>query len=178
MTPHTVLDFWFIECTPKQWFTKDDAFDVLLLEKFGDTYRAIMAGETLQWRETPKGRLAEILVLDQFSRNMFRGKPESFASDALALKLAQEAIASGADEKVSRKMRHFFYMPLMHSEDWSSHKKALWLFLKSFNWSALWFEIDHARVIWKFGRYPSRNAILGRQSTLEEVEFLKSHKGW
>lgn len=137
-----------------------------------------MKGETAAWRETPEGRLAEIIVLDQFSRNMFRGAPEAFASDTLALKLAKQAIGTGADQKVSREMRHFFYMPLMHSEEWASHRKALWLFLVSLNWSGLRYEIDHARVIWKFGRYPSRNEILSRKSTQEEVEFLKTHTGW
>lgn len=178
MTPDKVLNFWFTECTPKQWFTKDDAFDARMRERFLATHAAIMKGETAHWRGTPEGRLAEILVLDQFSRNMFRGKAESFASDSLALKLAEDAIAIGADTKVPRNMRHFFYMPFMHSESLTAHKKAFRLFLKSFNFGALWYEIDHARVIRRFGRYPSRNAILGRQSTPEELTFLKTHKGW
>lgn len=178
MDATNVLDFWFKECTPKDWFTKSDEFDAKLRERFADTHRAITNGETAVWRETPEGRLAEIMVLDQFSRNMFRGTKEAFASDALALKLAKQAIGTGADQKVSPQMRHFFYMPLMHSEEWASHRKALWLFLKSRNWSGLRYEIDHARVIWKFGRYPSRNEILGRKSTPGEVEFLKTHKGW
>lgn len=178
MTPESVINFWFKECTPRNWFTKDDAFDAKMRERFLDTHRAIVAGETAHWRETPEGRLAEILVLDQFSRNMFRGTPASFASDPLALKLAEEAIAVGADKQVPSKMRHFFYMPFMHSESLAAHKKAFWLFLKSFNFGALWYEIDHARVIRRFGRYPSRNAILSRESTPEEIEFLKTHKGW
>lgn len=178
MKPEEVINFWFKECTPKQWFTKDEAFDAKLRERFGGVHRAIMNGETTHWRSTPEGRLAEIIVLDQFSRNMFRGTPRAFASDPLALKLAKEAIAAGADTKVTRVMRRFFYMPLMHSEEWNAHKKALWLFLVSFNLSALMYEIDHARVIWRFGRYPSRNAILGRTSTPEEIEFLKKHAGW
>jgi len=178
MTPDKVLDYWFKECKPAQWFTKDDAFDAAMRERFLETHRAAMAGETASWRATPEGRLAEIIVLDQFSRNMFRGKPESFASDAVALKLAEEAIDVGADKKVSAQMRHFFYMPYMHAETREAHKKALWLFLKSFNFYGLYFEFDHARVIWRFGRYPSRNAILGRQSTPGEIEFLKKHKGW
>lgn len=178
MTPDTVLDFWFKEVTPKQWFTKDEAFDARMRERFLDTHRAVMNGETAEWRSTPEGRLAEILVLDQFSRNMFRGTPAMYASDALALKLANEAVEQGADTKLPRRMRHFVYMPFMHAEDWSSHTKALWLFLKSLNWSGLTYEIDHARVIWKFGRFPSRNAILGRQSTPEEKVFLQSHSGW
>lgn len=177
MDPNNVLDFWFKECTPKDWFTKSDEFDAKLREKFSSVHSALMKGE-ISWHETPEGRLAEIIVLDQFSRNMFRGTPAAFASDALALKRAKQAIGAGADAKVSPTMRHFFYMPLMHSEDWSAHKKALWLFLISFNGSGLRYEIDHARVIWKFGRYPSRNEILGRTSTPAEIEFLKTHKGW
>lgn len=178
MTHQEVLDFWFTECSPKDWFTKNDAFDALLRERFLETHRAIMRRETAQWRNTPEGRLAEIIVLDQFSRNMFRGTKDAFASDETALILAHEAIQAGADRAVSKQMRHFFYMPLMHSERWSDHRAALLLFLKSLNWSGLRFEIDHARVIWKFGRYPSRNAILGRTSTPAEIEFLKLHPGW
>ena len=178
MKSEDVINFWFKEATPAQWYKKDDAFDARMRERFLETHRAVMNGETASWRQTPEGRLAEIIVLDQFSRNMFRGKPEMYASDALALQLAQEAIAVGADRQLSPRMRHFFYMPFMHSESWSAHKKALWLFIKNLNLGGLKYEIDHARVIRKFGRYPSRNAILSRQSTPEEVEFLKSHKGW
>lgn len=178
MSPDTVLDFWFKECTPKDWFTKSETFDAKLRERFSDMHTAIMRRETSSWRKTPEGRLAEIIVLDQFSRNMFRGTPNAFTSDSLALMLAREAIAVGADLQVSKEKRHFFYMPLMHSEHFADHRLALWLFLKSFNWSGLKYEIDHARVIWRFGRYPSRNAILGRVSTPAEVEFLKTHPGW
>lgn len=179
MKPESIIKFWFEELGPDDWFFKPTKkFDDLVRRKFLATYEAVVRGETAHWRKTPKGRLAEIIVLDQFSRNMFRGKPEMYASDALALQLAQEAIAVGADRQLSPRMRHFFYMPFMHSESWSAHKKALWLFIKNLNLGGLKYEIDHARVIRKFGRYPSRNAILSRQSTPEEVEFLKSHKGW
>lgn len=161
-----------------QWFKKDDVFDAKIRERFLDTYRAVAQGATAAWRATPKGRLAEIIVLDQFSRNMFRNSPEAFAADPLAQKLAAEAVVVGADTNVPKQMRHFFYMPFMHSESLRLHRKAIWLFLKSFNFGTLKFEIAHARVILRFGRYPHRNAILGRESTPEEHEFLKTHKGW
>lgn len=178
MTPQNVLHFWFTESTPKDWFAKSDTYDAAIRERFLDIHQAILRGETADWRKTPEGRLAEILVIDQFSRNMFRGTKDAFASDDRARTRSYEAIQSGADIAVPKRMRHFFYMPLMHSEVWSDHRWALWLFLKSFNMSGLRFEIDHARVIWKFGRYPSRNAILGRVSTPEEIEFLKRNPGW
>lgn len=133
MNPDTVLNFWFNECSPKDWFTKSEQFDARLREKFAATHAAIMRGDTSAWRTTPEGRLAEIIVLDQFSRNMFRGTADAFASDSLALMRAHEAIAAGADTRVSKEKRHFFYMPLMHSEHFADHRLALWLFLKSFN---------------------------------------------
>lgn len=173
-----MLNFWFVESTPKQRFSKDEAFDATIRDRFLGTYRAILAGETAQWRATPEGRLAEIIVLDQFARNMFRGSPEAFAADGRALELAEEAIRAGADARLPRHMRQFLYMPFMHSESRNAHRKALWLFLKSLNFEALRYEIQHKRVIDRFGRYPHRNAVLGRESTPEEKEFLKTHTGW
>lgn len=178
MSPQSVLDFWFVECTPKQWFGEDRALDEKIRDRFASVHEKAMRGELQSWRATPEGRLAEIILLDQFSRNMFRHTSQAFASDSLALILAEEAIAVGADRELPSRMRHFLYMPFMHSESKQAHRKALWLFLKSWNWSALKFEIAHKRVIDRFGRYPHRNAILGRSSTPEELEFLKTNPGW
>lgn len=180
MSPQEVLSFWFEESTPQQWFTKSDEFDEKIRERFLQTYQAIIKGETAPWRETPEGRLAEIIVLDQFSRNMFRNKPEAFANDALALKLAEEAVRIGVDKQLPRERRHFLYMPYMHSESRAVHKKAVWLFLSLLpqGWGTFVYELKHKKIIDRFGRYPHRNAILGRVSAPEEVEFLKSHKGF
>lgn len=173
-----VIRFWFEESTPQQWFTKDEAFDAKIRERFMDTYERAARGETASWRETPAGRLAEIIVLDQFPRNMFRGSARAFATDTQALDLAREAVALGDDRRLAARERHFLYMPYMHSESKDAHRSAVWLFAASLNWQGLRYEWQHKRIIDRFGRYPHRNAALGRESTPEELEFLKTHSGF
>lgn len=167
-----ILKFWFEEITPKQWWTKDEGFDAMIRQRFAETHSKAAKCELFTWRETSQGRLAEIIVLDQFSRNMFRDKVESFAHDHLALSLAQEAIAGGFDQSLSVQERSFLYMPFMHSESLLIHEEAVKLFTDLGAESTLEFEHKHKAIIDKFGRYPHRNAILGRESTAEEVEFL------
>ncbi|RJQ35288.1 DUF924 domain-containing protein [Candidatus Parcubacteria bacterium] len=157
---------------------KDEAFDTRLRERFLDTYWRVSKGETAYWRKEPQGRLAEIIVLDQFARNMFRGSSQAFEHDPLALSLAEEAVRVGADKKLAPKMRHFLYMPYMHSESREVHKKAVWLFLSLWNWGTFWYELKHKRIIDRFGRYPHRNAVLGRESTEKEKKFISTHKGF
>ncbi len=173
-----VLSFWFEEVTPKQKFAKDSEFDALVSEKFKDSYWEIVRGETKDWREIPEGRLAEIIVLDQFARNMFRDEAQCFSADVLALKLAQEALKVGDDKKVSKEQRVFFYMPYMHSESKEVHKEALKIFTEHGNENNLKYEIQHKEIIEQFGRYPHRNELLGRESTPEELEFLKERSGF
>lgn len=172
------LRFWFEESAPKQWFTKDEAFDAQLRERFADAYEAVVRGEWEQYRSDPKARLAEILVLDQFARNMFRGSAKAFAADTIALRLAEEAVALGMDTGLTPQERHFLYMPFMHSESAAAHEKAMRLFEVLGNQEALNYEIEHKAIIDRFGRYPHRNAILGRASTPEEIEFVRHHKGF
>ncbi|CAI1602572.1 Uncharacterized protein conserved in bacteria [Serratia quinivorans] len=167
-----VLDFWFDEIEPALWFKKDDEFDRLLHTRFGQIWQAAAAGELAHWRETIEGRLAEVIVLDQFSRNLFRGTPRSFASDCMALVLAQEAIRSGQCEQLSKEQRGFLYLPFMHSESVLIHQQALALYTELDNGDQLEFELRHKAIIDRFGRYPHRNAILGRVSTAEEEAFL------
>lgn len=167
-----VLDFWFDEIEPAMRWKKDDAFDALLVERFSETHRRASHCELFEWRVQPQGRLAEIIVLDQFSRNMFRDSPLAFASDAQALTLAQEAIACGADDSLTQEQRSFLYMPFMHSESLQIHELAVELFRKNGISSNLDFEFKHKRIIEEFGRYPHRNKVLGRHSTPEEAEFL------
>ncbi|CAI0802892.1 Uncharacterized protein conserved in bacteria [Serratia quinivorans] len=167
-----VLDFWFDEIEPALWFKKDDEFDRLLHTRFGQIWQAAAAGELAHWRETIEGRLAEVIVLDQFSRNLFRGTPRSFASDCMALVLAQEAIRSGQCEQLSKEQRGFLYLPFMHSESALIHQQALALYTELDNGDQLEFELRHKAIIDRFGRYPHRNAILGRVSTAEEEAFL------
>ena len=145
----------------------------MVYDRFFETYELICAGKTSSWRSSPEGRLAEIIVLDQFSRNMFRDLPEAFLADGLALKLAEEAVTSGDDQKLSIQKRIFVYMPYMHSEDLKVHQKAVILFSQQGLEKNLNFEIRHKKIIERFGRFPHRNKILGRESTSEEIEFLK-----
>ena len=169
----TVLTFWFEELTPAQWWVKDTALDRLITTRFSDLHSRAARDELFEWRETARGRLAEIIVLDQFSRNMFRGEPDAFAYDALALALAQEAIAADADSELTPVERSFLFMPFMHSESLAIHTVALELFEQNGLQGPLDYEIKHKEIIERFGRYPHRNEILGRKSTAEELEFLQ-----
>jgi len=174
----TVLTFWFKQTKPEQRFAKRKKFDAVIRRKFLKTYMQIVRGEKAEWRANACGRLAEIVVLDQFARNMFRDTPSMFAHDALALALAQEAIRAGADKKLTREERMFLYMPFMHSESRVIHRESLKLFKGLGNKEALWYARDHKKIIDRFGRYPHRNKVLGRKITAVEKKFLKTHKGY
>ncbi len=168
--PQEVLSFWFNEIKPAQWWKKDPEFDQEIKNRFLNIHNKAKKGELYSWRSTPEGRLAEVIVLDQFSRNIYRDTPNSFASDALALVLAQEAISVKADHPLNDSMRSFLYMPFMHSESKVIHAVAAALFKTQGNYN---FELRHKEIIDRFGRYPHRNAILGRISTSDEIEFLQ-----
>lgn len=174
--PHSydaVLQFWFAELTPADWFRKDESLDRLISERFSELHARAAACELADWRADPHGRLAEVIVLDQFSRNMYRDTPAAFAYDALALALAQEAVARGADRALNPQERSFLYMPFMHSESALIHERAMELFDQPGLEHNLDFEIRHKEIIDRFGRYPHRNAVLGRASTEEEMTFLQ-----
>ena len=171
-----IIKFWFEEISQAQWWKKDVQFDELIASRFSEVHRQASRCELYQWRDTAEGRLAEIIVLDQFSRNIYRDSPLSFATDSLALALGQEAIRSGADKAVPEGMRSFFYMPFMHSESAVIHEEAVLLYEAYGNEGNLNFELRHKTIIDRFGRYPHRNEILGRDSTVDEIEFL-SHPG-
>ena len=172
MQAHAILHFWFTELTPKHHFAKDAALDEAIRTRFGATLEAAARCELFAWRATPEGRLAEILVLDQFSRNIYRNTPQAFAQDPLALALAQELVASGQDRSLPLAQRSFAYMPYMHSESALVHTQAVALFAQQGMEATLRFELRHQAIIERFGRYPHRNAILGRPSTPEELAFL------
>jgi uncharacterized protein (DUF924 family) len=176
MQASDILHFWFTELTEKQHFAKDAALDALIAQRFGAVLEAGSRCELFGWRGSPAGRLAEIIVLDQFSRNVWRDTPRAFAQDALALALAQELIARGDDAQLPAAKRYFAYMPYMHSESLAVHAEALRLFTALGNANALHYEERHQAIIQRFGRYPHRNAILGRESTAQEAEFLQ-HPG-
>ncbi|MDX1386747.1 MAG: DUF924 family protein [bacterium] len=183
-----ILAFWFGEDPEdpfqyqSRWWKKDPAFDQEIRKRFGDDLKRAVEGEFNSWMETAEGGLALVILLDQFSRNMFRDRPESFAQDKQALEIVLQLMEQGLDKELSPVQRWFLYMPMMHSEDPEIHKKslatyeALWKsappqLVKSLK-SAFDYAEKHAAIIFRFGRYPHRNAILGRKSTPEEKEFL------
>lgn len=169
-----VLHFWFQELSPEQWWKKDEKLDLQIKERFFSTYEKASHCELWEWRETPLGRLAEIIVLDQFPRNMFRGQAQSFETDPLALSLSQAAVQAGDDKKLESGKKSFLYMPFMHSESPKVHQVAVHLFSQPGLEFNLDFELKHKAIIDRFGRYPHRNHILNRSSTKEELEFLKT----
>ncbi|SDI70868.1 DUF924 family protein [Billgrantia gudaonensis] len=168
-----VLDFWFRELVPAQWFRKDPALDAEIAQRFGTLLQAATRGELWQWRRSVQGRLAEVIVLDQFSRNVHRDTPLAFAADPTALVLAQEAVAHELDRELETMQRAFLYMPYMHSESLAIHDEALRLFDQPGLEENLRFERRHRDILVRFGRYPHRNAVLGRESTPEERTFLE-----
>ena len=172
MNYEDILDFWFSAETQPFWFAKSDAFDQSLESRFGDVLIQAAKAELWSWRKSPEGRLAEIIVLDQFSRNIYRDTPQAFAQDSLALALSQEAISLDLDKQLSPEQRTFLYMPFMHSESQLIHEFALKLFQRLGNPINLEFEKKHKVIIDEFGRYPHRNDILGRESTEAEKHFL------
>ena len=172
MAATEIIQFWFEDIEPKQRLIKDFEFDELLRVKFGDVHRLASQGLLYAWREHPLDALAEIIVLDQFSRNMFRDTKQAFASDIIALVLAQEAVRKNFDKELDNIKKSFLYMPFMHSESKKIHDIALFLFDRPGLEDSFNFEVKHKAIIDRFGRYPQRNELLGRESTAEELEFL------
>lgn len=167
-----IIYFWFEECTPKQWWQKSLEFDRSIATRFGSALQAAIDGKLAHWRSEAEGRLAEIIVLDQFSRNIYRDRPQAFSQDPFALKLAREAVRVGADKAVSETKRVFFYLPYMHGESLPIHQESLPLFQSLTEPSYLEYEYKHMKIIEEFGRYPHRNQILARESTEKEKIFL------
>jgi uncharacterized protein (DUF924 family) len=171
----SIIDFWFEEISPKQWWVKSVEFDQLIRQRFLSLYTEIHAGQHAHWLNSAQGCLARIIVLDQFSRNMFRDMAESFQTDALALAAAKHAINVGFDLDMPSNHKAFLYMPFMHSEALDDQEKAIDLFTAAGPDLAenLKSSERHKAIIEQFGRFPHRNQILGRPSSKTEVEFLK-----
>jgi uncharacterized protein (DUF924 family) len=177
-TADDVLTFWFVDHDRSHWFGGGPAFDAELTAKFADTHAAVARGEAWTWRATTRGRLAEIIVLDQFSRQIHRGISLAFAQDAMALALAQEAVYAGLDrELVAVPERMFLYLPFMHSESLVVHEETMRLYESLETPELLAYEIAHRDLLRRFGRYPRRNEVLGRVSTPEEAEYCASEEG-
>lgn len=171
--PTDILTFWFQDTAPKQWWQVDPAFDALIATRFGALLEQAARCELHAWRDTPQGRLAEVIVLDQCSRNIHRGTPLAFAQDPLALALAQEAVRQGAHLALNPTECSFLLLPFMHSESAAIHVEAERLYRAFAPEDNLDFELRHKAIVDRFGRYPHRNAILGRASTAEELAFLQ-----
>jgi len=176
MDHQQVIDFWFAEIKPAQWWGADADLDHVIVERFGALHAGAVRCELYKWRVHPLGRLAEVIVLDQFSRNIYRGTAQAFAADPIALALAQEAVATNAAATLEPRQRAFLYMPYMHSESREIHEIAVRLFSEYGLEGSLDSELKHKAIIDRFGRYPHRNSILGRISSEEESEFLKKRR--
>lgn len=171
--PEAVLEFWFQTLEPVAWWRRDDALDAEITRCFGTLHARACRCELYDWRRSAAGRLAEVIVLDQFSRNLYRDQARAFAQDGLALALAQTAVAAGADTELPARQRAFFYLPYMHSESVLIHQQALALFTANGSAESLDYERQHLAILERFGRYPHRNAVLGRASTPAELAFLR-----
>lgn len=164
-----VLAFWFADSA--RWWKKDPAFDAEVRDRFTALHQAIERGERESWLETATGTLAYVIVLDQLSRNMFRGTARMFASDPRARAAVRRALERGDDAELSPDERAFLFMPLMHSEDIADQDRSVALFAHA-SPEQLRFAVQHRDIVRRFGRFPHRNALLGRESTPEERAFL------
>ncbi len=174
-----ILDFWFGPTKEARdvWFRKDPAFDATIRARFADAVTAAIGGDYESWTQEPRGALACVLLLDQFTRNIYRDTPRAFAGDGRALAIAQQMVASGQDKTLAPYERAFLYLPYEHSEDPAVHDQSMVIFTRLRDDTGLegpleWAE-KHAAIVRRFGRYPHRNAILGRTSTPEEIAFLQ-----
>jgi uncharacterized protein (DUF924 family) len=168
-----ILDFWLVETDAEKWFTRDEAFDAEIRERFTDLHARAAAGELAHWRGTPEGCLAEIILLDQFSRNLYRDDPRAFAADELAREVLALALARDFDAAMSQDEKRFLYMPLQHSENIDDQTRSVALFRTLEDDNTFQYTLRHQEIIARFGRFPHRNAALGRASTPEEIAFLK-----
>ncbi len=173
VTPAEIVAFWRT-AGAERWFKKDDAFDIDIRTRFLDTWTDGASGRLSGWEATDDGALGLIILLDQFPRNMFRADARAFASDTLALATAKRAIERGVDQRVDMALRQFIYMPLMHAETIADQDRCVTLFETLGNENNLKFARIHADIIRRFGRFPHRNAVLGRDTTPDEQDFLDS----
>jgi uncharacterized protein (DUF924 family) len=172
-----ILRYWFDELQPDAWFRKDERVDAAIRERFGALHEQL-AQLRPQQLTTPPESIAAVIVLDQFPRNIFRGSPRAFATDALALAIAQHAIATGFDEQLTAQQRLFLYIPFQHAEDRAVQARSIELFTRLGLDENLDYARRHKEIIDRFGRFPHRNEVLGRESTAAEREFVATHRGF
>lgn len=173
-----ILEFWFAELTPKDWYSGGAEVDDKIRDRFLDTYRALAARTPPETGSDAGAALAAIIAFDQFPRNLFRRKPEAFATDAQALTIARAALDNGFDAALPPERRQFMYMPFMHSEVLADQERAVTLFKSLGNEEGIKYAIEHRDIVARFGRFPHRNRALGRKSTPAELEFLEQHGGF
>jgi uncharacterized protein (DUF924 family) len=171
VTPAGILAFWR-DAGPDRWYTPDDAFDAEVRRRFFDLWQRAAAGELSSWETSDDGALALVIVLDQFPRNMFRGDIRTYASDRLAREVAHRAIDRGVDARIDPALREFLYLPLMHSEHLADQLRCIELSRAAGHTESLKWAEHHADIIRRFGRFPHRNRLLGRTTTLDEQAFL------
>jgi uncharacterized protein (DUF924 family) len=177
-TAEQVLTFWFSDQMTSKWFVKSELIDAQITDQFTDTYHAAHEGQLDGWMGDADHALALCIVLDQFPRNMFRGSSRSFESNDLVLAYARVAMDKGYDQKQDPTRRQFFYLPFMHSEDLADQEISVGLYEALGNQHSLYFAREHRDIVDRFGRFPHRNAVLDRDTTPPEAEFLKTHKGF
>jgi uncharacterized protein (DUF924 family) len=174
MSAENVIEFWFSETTKPLWFKSTTKFDMELKQIFLPVYQAAVAGQLTNWKYTPAGALALVILLDQIPLNIFRGEPASFATEHAAREFASCAIASGFDREYTSEQKVFLYMPFMHSENLNDQVRSVELYEKAGLSANLRYAQHHQEIIRRFGRFPHRNTILGRASTSEEQAYLNS----
>lgn len=171
ISPHDVIQFW-ADAGPDKWFKKDAAFDAEIPSRFLQTHETAAAGKLKQWEGSAEGALALMILLDQFPRNMFRNDRRAFATDPMALAIAERAIAGGFDTAVDPKLRTFFYLPYQHVEDLCQQERGVALYRAAGDADGEKWAKVHADIIRRFGRFPHRNAVLGRETNAQERAFL------
>ncbi len=169
MTAEDVLDFWFADDVRPKWFRSTPDFDAVIRQRFAGLYEDAAAGRLDGWKDTPRSALARIILLDQFSRNLFRNDPRAFATDGLAVAAAHDAVNRGFDTLLTTEERKFLYMPFMHSENLADQDRGLPLFATLDDVETIDSARHHRDIIARFGRFPHRNAVLGRVNTAEEL---------
>jgi uncharacterized protein (DUF924 family) len=178
MTADDILEFWFSEESQARWFDSTPEYDRLVKERFEGAWQQVRNGELADWEETAVGALALVIVLDQMPLNMFRNQPESFSSEEQSRLVARRAIGNGFDIELDDAYMAFFYLPFMHSESLADQDRSVMLFETAGLEANLKWAHSHREIIRRFGRFPHRNKILGRESTAEEIEWLKSPEGY
>lgn len=176
-TAQEVHDFWFVEHGPEDWFMGAEDFDRKVHEQLRDIHAEAERGELWHWRQTPDGRVAELILLDQISRQLYRGQARAFDCDKMALALAQEVIAQGLNEPMDVNHRLFVYMPFQHAESLVIQEESVRLFKALGNDEYLPYALAHHETIARFGRFPFRNKALGRESTPEEIAYMEANSG-